>query len=326
MEPAFATQRHGALRQHEKEITSRWLGGKPDAGLMLLADLGGGKPFLGLPGPALQLAKRRSGLAVCQARPVDLLATIGIVPGEPPLRSHAVLARSAVPTRGEFLLERAMSPLGPLPLGKLGCAIKPSLFTGNRVAARIDDRFWRLQPYALRAKRIEKRPVVADDHAYAPEPQKGPCQEFPGLVIEMIGGLVDRQEIGLKPERTPDLRTLAFPVAQALPPFGEVRLDVEATAQARGLGAPVLKKLREPRRRRIGSLGAIDRPEPALDMAGRWGKLSSEDPEKGRLASPIWADDAGEPLHQMGGKAAQKRFGRAIIGKRYVAEGDRRDV
>ena len=113
---------------------------------------------------------------------------------------------------------------------------EPRLSGAFRVAAGAHHRLRRIEKEALATEQIEQFAVMAHQQADAAEGDERFRQQRVGGKVDMIGRLVDEQNVRLPPEGDCDLRTFALAVAQRCPAIRPVLPDLQLPAQHTGLG------------------------------------------------------------------------------------------
>jgi hypothetical protein len=67
-----------------------------------------------------------------------------------------------------------------------------------------------IDPDRLRGEIVQEAPVVRDDHPYSAKAEQGTDQNRPGRSIEVVGGLIEQQDIRLGGQRRPYLPSFAL--------------------------------------------------------------------------------------------------------------------
>ena len=159
-----------------------------------------------------------------------------------------------------------------------------------------------VQPDGAVGQRLEKAPVMADQHDGAAQRLQFRFQPFDGGKVEMVGGLVEQQDVGLRRQRAGDggAADLAAREARGILLAAEAQIAQQADAAVRIVGRAEARLRHSPARWR-----SPRDPAPAAD-SGAWCRAAAS-------ARPCRASI------ETGGDLEQRRLARAVA----PHEGDR---
>ena len=146
---------------------------------------------------------------------------------------------------------------------------------------------------AVPAEPIQQGPVMAHQEADPPVACQGvPCQGG-GLPIEVIGGLIHRQQGRLPPEGNGQLKPFPFPVAQGLPTVGPIGPDSQAVHKAgRGIIGGKNKLLPE-FGDFFGTLGAVKTILNSPDISRAGGQKPRRQEQQGGFSRAVFPGNTG---------------------------------
>ena len=177
-----------------------------------------------------------------------------------------------------------------------GLALGLPLVSGGLVRARPQPRAAVVEPQRVPGERLQQRAVVGHHHPDAPEAPEGRDEPAPAFRVEVVGGLVEEQHVGLACQRRGDLPALALAGGERGPARHGARVQPELPAQASRQGLFGLCERQDVRPGLLDFLRA--QPEQVrfgfdAELAAGGLELTGEQPQQRGLAGSVGSYQAG---------------------------------
>ena len=182
-------------------------------------------------------------------------------------------------------------------------------------AAWAENGVGREEEEALVAERVEQLAVVADEESHAGKAAEGADEEAACLGVDVVGGLVEGEEVGLPPQRHGDLRALALAMAERLPAAVPVGADAQQPTALVGDRVVGEEEFLPALRWLVGALDDVFGGAEVVDVAGGGLQFAAGQLHQRALAAAVGADDAGPAVVKARLNLLQQRRHHARIGE-----------